>query len=152
VRTGELRPNEAARSVLAEVVDAEEHLVQLLSRKPGDGRFGRRAEVLLRSGEEGVLHASSQLTTEGQLVTVVELQREVPGLDRRLLAPLTPREGEVAVLIVEGLSDREIAERLSLSRYTVQQYVKRIYRALEVDSRVGLTRLLLGAPAGSRRS
>jgi DNA-binding CsgD family transcriptional regulator len=28
----------------------------------------------------------------------------------------------------------------------VSQYVKRIYRKLEVDSRVALTRLLLGVP------
>jgi DNA-binding CsgD family transcriptional regulator len=56
------------------------------------------------------------------------------------------------MLIIEGLSDREIAEQLSLSRYTVHQYVKRIYRKLDVDSRVALTRLLLGVPIGARRS
>ena len=57
---------------------------------------------------------------------------------------LTAREAEVAVLIVEGLADREIAERIYLSHHTVTQYVKRIYRKLDVDSRVALTRLLLG--------
>ena len=51
-----------------------------------------------------------------------------------------------------ALSDREIAEQLCLSRYTVHQYVKRIYRKLDVDSRVALTRLLLGLPIGARRS
>jgi DNA-binding NarL/FixJ family response regulator len=55
------------------------------------------------------------------------------------------------VLIVEGLSDREIAEKLCLSRYTVNQYVKQIYRTLGVDSRVALTRLLLGAPVRAPR-
>jgi DNA-binding NarL/FixJ family response regulator len=59
------------------------------------------------------------------------------------LLALTPREREVAALVVEGLADREIAERLYLSRYTVTQYVKRIYRKLGVASRVELTRLLL---------
>jgi DNA-binding NarL/FixJ family response regulator len=56
---------------------------------------------------------------------------------------LTAREREVAMLVVDGLADREIAERLHLSRYTVSQYVRRIYRKLGVDSRVALTRLLL---------
>ena len=64
---------------------------------------------------------------------------------------LTPRESEIAALVAEGLSDREIAESLYLSRYTVHQHVKRIYRALDVDSRVTLTRLLLGASVISRR-
>jgi len=60
------------------------------------------------------------------------------------LAGLTPREREVAALVVDGLTDREIAHRLSLSHDTVSQYVRRVYRKLGIDSRVGLTRLLLG--------
>lgn len=85
---------------------------------------------------------------DGSVVTALELKPEQPELDHRMLAAHTPRETEVAVLVVAGLSVREIAERLYLSRYTVSQYVKRIYRALGVDSRVALTRLLLGAPVG----
>ncbi len=80
-----------------------------------------------------------------RMVAALELQRERPGIEPLVLAPLTPREIEVAVLIVDGLADREIAQRLYLSHHTVSQYVKRIYRKLEVGSRVGLTRLLLGA-------
>jgi DNA-binding CsgD family transcriptional regulator len=53
--------------------------------------------------------------------------------------------------VVDGLSDREIAERLFLSPHTVRQYVKRIYRKLDVDSRVALTRLLLGLRDSDRR-
>jgi RNA polymerase sigma-70 factor, ECF subfamily len=75
-----------------------------------------------------------------------------PVIELNRLVSLTPRDSEVAMLIIEGLSDREIAERLYLSHYTVHQYVKRIYRKLDVDSRVALTRLLLGVPIGARRS
>jgi DNA-binding NarL/FixJ family response regulator len=74
-----------------------------------------------------------------------ELIGERPGIAPRALAPLTRREAEVAVLIADGLADREIAERLFLSHHTVSQYVKQIYRKLEVGSRVSLTRLLIGA-------
>jgi DNA-binding CsgD family transcriptional regulator len=77
---------------------------------------------------------------------------EHPQLAPGLLAALTPREQQVAVLVVEGLADREIAERLCLSHHTVTQYVKRIYRKIEVDSRVGLTRLLLTARRQPSRS
>src|SRR5918994_627718 len=38
----------------------------------------------------------------------------------------TPREREVALFVVDGRSDREIAERLSLSHHMVSQYVKRV--------------------------
>jgi DNA-binding NarL/FixJ family response regulator len=84
-------------------------------------------------------------------VTVLELQREHPRLDLRLLAVLTPRESEVAALVAEGMGDREIAEALHLSPFTIHQHIKRIYRTLGVDSRVALTRLLLGAPIAGRR-
>jgi DNA-binding NarL/FixJ family response regulator len=56
---------------------------------------------------------------------------------------LTPREADVAVEVANGLSDREIAAALCLSRHTVSHYAKRIYRKLGVDSRVALTRALL---------
>ena len=49
----------------------------------------------------------------------------------------------MALFVVDGRSDREIAEGLSLSHHTVSQYVKRIYRKLDVASRVALTGLLL---------
>ena len=64
---------------------------------------------------------------------------------------LTPREREVALLVVDGHSDREIAQRLHLSHHTVSQYVKRIYRKLDVASRVALTRLLLDLRDSGRR-
>jgi len=147
----DLRINAAARRLLADVVDAEDLLYRLLARPASDGAFSRRAEIELVTGEVGVLHAASTPWANDQsgLVTVLELLRDEPGIAPGALAALTPREGEVAVLIVDGLADREIAERLFLSHYTVSQYVKRIYRKLGVDSRVALTRLLLGV-RGSR--
>jgi DNA-binding CsgD family transcriptional regulator len=146
----ELRLNRPARQLLTEIANGDELVYQLLV-SPGSGRrFSRRAEVELEDGESAVLHAQSQSIDGGGLVTVLELQRRHPSLDSSLLAALTPRESEVAVLVVEGLSDREIAERLCISRYTVHQYVRGIYRTLGVPSRVALTRLLLGARVPGR--
>jgi len=51
---------------------------------------------------------------------------------------LTKRELEVIGLMVEGLSNREIAERLSLSEQTVKNHVARIMDKLEVRNRVEL--------------
>jgi DNA-binding NarL/FixJ family response regulator len=40
--------------------------------------------------------------------------------------PLTPRESEILALIGEGLTSKEIGERLHLSEHTVQEHRKRI--------------------------
>jgi DNA-binding CsgD family transcriptional regulator len=145
-RSTELRMNDAARRLLADVVEAEERLHRLLARPIARGTLTRRIEVELTTGETAVIHGhlSPVDDEDGALVGVLELERERAGVSPALLAALTPRESEVAVLVVDGLADREIAERLYLSHHTVSQYVKRIYRKLGVDSRVALTRALLG--------
>lgn len=52
-----------------------------------------------------------------------------------LAVGLTAREAEVLRLIAEGLSDREIANRLSLSPRTVGGYVTKLLTKLNLDSR-----------------
>jgi DNA-binding CsgD family transcriptional regulator len=152
---GELRLNDAARRLVANVVEPDTHLHALIARPAdGDGRLARRAEVELVTGETAVLHgrAIPAAREDRGRIAVLELERDHPGIARQALGPLTPRERDVATLVVDGLSDREIAEQLSLSHHTITQYVKRIYRKLNVDSRVTLTRALLRPPAPARRS
>ena len=49
---------------------------------------------------------------------------------------LSGREVEILRLVGEGMSNREIADQLNLSRYTVESHAKRIYRKLAVSSRM----------------
>ena len=143
----EVRLNEAARRLLAQFRGGEERVYELIAPPPDTpAGFSRSVDVELLGGGRGRLCGySSRLPREGgALVTVLEVDPERPGRLAGPLLTLTPREREVAALVVDGLADREIAERLHLSRHTVSQYVKRIYRKLGVDSRVALTRLLLG--------
>jgi len=55
---------------------------------------------------------------------------------------LTRREREIAGLVASGLSNREIAARLFISKRTVDAHVDHIFSKLEISSRVQLTVLL----------
>ena len=55
---------------------------------------------------------------------------------------LTPQEHRVARLVADGLRSDEVAGALSLSVRTVEAYLARIYRKLEVHSRIELAALL----------
>ncbi|WP_312086270.1 response regulator transcription factor [Acinetobacter variabilis] len=48
---------------------------------------------------------------------------------------LTQREKEILSLVAQGLSNREIADELCVSRYTVESHIKHIYRKLCVSKR-----------------
>ncbi|PLX81264.1 MAG: DNA-binding response regulator [Desulfuromonas sp.] len=58
---------------------------------------------------------------------------------RRLATILTDRETEVMCLVAEGLSNREIANRLIVSEGTVKIHVHNIYGKLGINNRVDLT-------------
>lgn len=49
---------------------------------------------------------------------------------------LTTREHEILELVAKGMSNREIANFLNLSRYTVECHIKYIYRKLAVSNRI----------------
>jgi DNA-binding CsgD family transcriptional regulator len=54
----------------------------------------------------------------------------------RLVEPLSSREIEVLRLIDQGLSNMEIANRLTLAQSTVKTHINNIYSKLEVQTRV----------------
>ena len=58
--------------------------------------------------------------------------------------PLTDREKEICVLITEGLSNKQIAERLYISEGTVKNYISSIYDKTGIHDRVKLTLALKG--------
>jgi len=54
---------------------------------------------------------------------------------RKFNDPLTAKEQQVVLAMVDGLSYKMIAERLGVSLETVRQHVKNIYRKLQVNSK-----------------
>jgi ATP/maltotriose-dependent transcriptional regulator MalT len=55
--------------------------------------------------------------------------------DQPMMDPLSEREREILQLIAEGLSSREVAERIVLSVGTIRWYLKQIYSKLDAHSR-----------------
>jgi DNA-binding CsgD family transcriptional regulator len=55
---------------------------------------------------------------------------------------LTDAEREVAHLVGEGLRNAEIAERLFVSRRTVESHVSRLYTKLGAEHRVALAKVI----------
>lgn len=51
------------------------------------------------------------------------------------VALLTHRETEILDLVAQGMSNKEIAEQLFVSKYTVESHIKHIYRKLAVTKR-----------------
>jgi DNA-binding NarL/FixJ family response regulator len=65
------------------------------------------------------------------------LQTQIPGLP-----PLTSREMEVLTMVLQGASNKEIADRNSISERTVKTHLYRVYRKLNVKSRTKAIALL----------
>ena len=57
---------------------------------------------------------------------------------------LSPREKEVANLIILGISTNEISKKLNIKPNTVSTFKRKIYTKLAVDSIVGLFKFLQG--------
>jgi DNA-binding CsgD family transcriptional regulator/GAF domain-containing protein len=146
----DLERNAAARRLLSEIVDGEGRLLELLARPAGPERHVRRLAVELVGGGTGELYGRLQRVggPEAGLVAVLELRGDHERIAPQRLAGLTPRERDVATLVVEGLTDREIAARLALSRHTVGQHTGQIYRKLGVRSRAQLIAFLLRGGRG----
>jgi DNA-binding CsgD family transcriptional regulator len=69
--------------------------------------------------------------------------RLAPRLAPTLPLGLSAREAEVLRLVAQGLTDQQIAERLFVSRYTVNGHTRAIYGKLGMTSRAAATRLAL---------
>jgi DNA-binding NarL/FixJ family response regulator len=58
-------------------------------------------------------------------------------------APLSDRELQVIELVAAGLTNQEIAEKLEISKRTVDNHISNILQKTETDNRVALVRWAL---------
>ncbi|NCG07587.1 MAG: DNA-binding response regulator [Gammaproteobacteria bacterium] len=81
------------------------------------------------------------MASAGGLVSQISARKSVS------LDDLTKRERQVAQAVSDGLSNREIAERLSISERTVKARLTSVFQKVDVRDRVQLALLLRGGPA-----
>ena len=114
------------------------------------------AREALRAGGSGFIHA--EMTTSQLLRAVAVAQRGELVAPRDLLrymlteedpvdlAALSARQREILGLVVEGMSNAEIARRLYLSESTVKQHLRGAYKLLGASNRTEAARLFRRSP------
>ena len=116
------------------------------SREPGSARMDEQAARLLEllANQAAILIDSVQMVDELQRKDqrleqlVDQLLGETgrrPTIGLELLAPLTRREQQVVELLVDGLTNREIALRLVVEPDTVKDHVQSIIKKLGATDR-----------------
>ncbi len=109
----------------------EPFLMFALRRRIADEDAAATAEV-----EEPAVQASQTEAKAESMVTTDTDTADDP------LLKLSPKKREVAELICMGYTNKDIAESLVISEHTVKDYVKDIYYALDVHSRIELAALV----------
>ncbi len=154
------RPDVAVIEVKMPVVDGLSCLRHIRRVSPGTKVLmltayadGQTLHTVLRAGADGLLLKSDP---PGQTIQGV---REVmagalvlPAAARRWLGggarasrfdPLSDRESEVLALVAQGLSNRQVAERLFVSENTVKFHLQNVFQRLAVANRTEASRWFL---------
>jgi two-component system response regulator NreC len=78
--------------------------------------------------------------TLAKLLVADFISRAGEGVNKATVNGLTPREQEVLSVLAEGLSNDEIADKLTISRHTVARHRENLMRKLNLHSRSELVK------------
>jgi DNA-binding NarL/FixJ family response regulator len=126
-----------ARDWLREVLDLMP--VVLLSPEPDAATFNQ----IRRAGTGALLQSTASMEQIIQAIKAVAAGLTVldsalnlqPSEQENLAEPLTPRETEVLRLLADGLGNKDIADRLSISEHTIKFHIRSILGKLGAASR-----------------
>jgi DNA-binding NarL/FixJ family response regulator len=125
-----------AQSVVVTIHDDDEHLFPALQA----GAFG----YILKEQPREMIIEQLQRISQGEPPLSPSIARRVMAYFSEKAKPqasllphvsLTDRESEVLLRVAKGYTLPEIGVQLGLSRHTIADYVKQIYRKLNVSSR-----------------
>ena len=135
-----LREHFPGHAILGLGSNADPHVVSRALFVGADGFLDKNTELeafidgIRGAGAEETVIAGPAAASVGQIAEGIERRRSV-GLR------LTKREREVLAVAAEGLTAREIAERLGVRERTVTTHLARIYGKLGVGNRLAALRL-----------
>lgn len=142
---GELR-NEGspARVLILSMHDDPEYVLQAV-RAGADGYVLKDvAPAELRDAIQAVHEGREYFTARVTQQLSVGLRQEIEEEQlRSRLDSLTRREREVLLLVADGLTNREIGEKLEISPRTVETHRERVMAKLRIRTVAGLTRFVV---------
>jgi DNA-binding NarL/FixJ family response regulator len=164
VHTGSTAPKDVPSSIIL-CASGQEDLSQAVERFRGldsDAAppiliFGSHLDLALardalRAGASGFIHAGMtpdqliravRVAIKGELAAPRELLRYLMTQEEPAqLDALSARQREILDLVVEGLSNAEIASRLFLSESTIKQHLRGAYKLLGVNNRTEAANLI----------
>lgn len=130
----------AVRTLILSMHDDEESLFDALHAGASGYVLKSVADRELVEAIRATVRGESFLFPKGAKALVDRYLGLTDARARSVHDPLTPREVQVVQLVAEGLSTREIAERLTISVKTVERHRTNIFDKLDVRDRVELTR------------
>lgn len=135
-----LRERFPGHAILGLGANADPHVVSRALFVGADGFVDKNIELaeflaaIKSAGDEEMVIAGPAAASVGKIAEGIERRRSV-GLR------LTRREREVLAVAAEGLTAREIAERLGVRERTVTTHLARIYGKLGVGNRLAALRM-----------
>ena len=115
-------------------------------RSGASGVFGKNMPVqmlckCIKAVYEGQIWANSEQLSH--VVAALSATPQQPKLETDTLTLLSKREQEVVHLLTEGLTNRQIADRLKISPHTVKNYLFKIFEKMGTSNRLELVFLVL---------
>lgn len=104
---------------------------------------GADGYLLKDSGKDAILGAVSQIMSGRNVIDAKVMQRLAALMSGQksepdILKEMTAREKEIATLLAQGLSNKQIAEKLYISEGTVKNYISVIYDKTGIHDRAKL--------------
>jgi DNA-binding NarL/FixJ family response regulator len=136
---GELRAANPQGMVLVLTASAEREAYARAVEAGAAGVLNKSASIYEVIDAARRLAAGETVLSADEIAELLRLagrRREQDREAQRAIERLTPREHEVLRLLAQGMSDKEIAERLYVGSGTVRTHVVRIFGKLGVHSRL----------------
>lgn len=127
------RRSPATAAVVTTIFDDDAHVFPAMQAGAQGYLLKEQPRERFIAGLQGILRGEPPLSPAIARRMIAHFNAAAPAEGPEV--SLTPRETEVLRLVAKGFTQQEIAGHLGLSRHTVVDHVKSLYRKLNVSSR-----------------